>query len=203
MRNRSRWWDYQPLPADPARLGVLPEQEKPAKPAKPLRLLDPAATEPAEPPCIPVSAGAKEPAKPAKPPATPDLNLSAGWADAALECFSALGVVDSAPPFRQRYPEPRGIETVVRDLGNTSTRLTLARHDCPGPNRFGQSAEQYPWCLVNMPRFRERPFDLQQARWYEDEASAFAAARNESLTAVEEVVEGSRYRALFRRWRCR
>lgn len=69
----------------------------------------------------------------------------------------------------RRYPEPTSCNTRhVWLFGG----LTIARHHLNGVNRYGENAEQFPFCLVNLPAWRRTPSDLHAARWFRSEQDA-------------------------------
>jgi hypothetical protein len=73
------------------------------------------------------------------------------------------------PPNRG-YPAPTGFKTVPAGFGEQ--RYTVARHHLTGLNRFGQDGAAFPFCLVNLAAWREDPFDLRLAHWFQTEAEA-------------------------------
>jgi hypothetical protein len=61
--------------------------------------------------------------------------------------------------------------------------MTIARHNLVGTNRFGHDAAEYPYCIVNLPAWKECPFDLHAAQWFRsrEEAIGHVAGRIESV----------------------
>jgi hypothetical protein len=75
------------------------------------------------------------------------------------------------------WPEPAGLRTVESWFGGRKTRMTIARHNLNGRNRFGQDAAKYPYCLVNLAAWKECRFDLRVANWFHSREEATSAAR--------------------------
>lgn len=64
------------------------------------------------------------------------------------------------------YPAPTPLRPVMMVCGGKQVRLTLARHNSAGENRFGQTAANSPYCAIDLSAWRGRPFDLARVRWY-------------------------------------
>jgi len=74
------------------------------------------------------------------------------------------------------FPEPTELQSVESQFAGRTTKMAIARHNTSGVNRFGQDADSFPFCLLNMEAWREAPFDLRIARWFRSEEEALSAA---------------------------
>jgi hypothetical protein len=77
-------------------------------------------------------------------------------------------------PSAGTYPEPTGNRTVVVGVLDDQVTYTAARHWIDGQNHFGQDSNEFPFCLVNLPKWRRTPCDLRAAEWYRSEEEALA-----------------------------
>jgi hypothetical protein len=75
--------------------------------------------------------------------------------------------------------------------------MTIARHNLGGANRLGQSAGQYPYCLIDFAAWTECPFDLRVARWFHDREEATNCASGRAEPVAKEVVTSKRWSAQF------
>jgi len=74
------------------------------------------------------------------------------------------------------FTEPTELESVESSFAGRLTKMAIARHNTSGTNRFGQDADGFPFCLLNMEAWHEAPFDLRIARWFRTEEEALNAA---------------------------
>ena len=74
------------------------------------------------------------------------------------------------------FAEPTELQPVESSFAGRPTKMAVARHNTSGTNRFGQDANGFPYCLLNMEAWREAPFDLRIARWFRSEEEALSAA---------------------------
>jgi hypothetical protein len=100
-------------------------------------------------------APATKPSKPSKPQST---------TRAMTESMAVHG--------QDHGSEPTGLRTVECQFAGLRVRLTVARHNLSGVNRFGQEADRCPYCLVNIAAWRAAPFDLRLARWFDSREAA-------------------------------
>jgi hypothetical protein len=47
--------------------------------------------------------------------------------------------------------------------------LTIIRHNQLGVNQYGESAATHPYAIINLPVWREWPWDLTKCHWFKDE----------------------------------
>jgi len=73
------------------------------------------------------------------------------------------------------FAEPMELQSVESWFAGRPTRMAVARHNTSGVNRFGQDAQSFPFCLLNMGAWQDCPFDLRVARWFRSEDDAVCA----------------------------
>jgi hypothetical protein len=96
---------------------------------------------------------------------------------------------------KQAEPHPHPTPAVVRShnvvFNGRQVAMTLARHNCSGVNRFGQNARSFPFCVINVERWREHPFDLSRLPWYR--SAAHAAEQPREPATEQPISTGSCY----------
>ena len=93
-------------------------------------------------------------------PATP---MSRGHRARGRALDAGLGRHQSGSNFVPRTDSILGGEGRVRRQAGDAGR---GAHNCSAINRFGQDPVKYPYCVLNLPAWREKPFDLTLTRWY-------------------------------------
>ena len=80
-----------------------------------------------------------------------------------------------------RFPDPTRISIVPVEWGRNKCRMDLVRHNCSGTNARGQAATVFPYCMIALAAWNQRPFDLSNARWYDTPQNARMYAEGRSL----------------------
>ncbi len=98
--------------------------------------------------------------------------------------------VTTTSPARESHslsPVPTGLRTVQCRFAGGASRMTIARHNLSGTNRFGETAAEFPYCLVNLAAWKECPFDLHVARWFRSKEGAASHAEGGTAAQVEKL----------------
>ena len=96
---------------------------------------------------------------------------------------------------KEADPHPFPTPAVVRRqnvvFNGRQVAMTFVRHNYTGTNRFGQDARSFPFCVINVARWREYPFDLARLPWYR--SAAHAAEQPREPATEQPIPTGSCY----------